>query len=197
MIRYVQAYRAQFGVEAFCRTLGATECGFMTSRGVRVAVARPRSDRSVRDEQLVSESARIHGANFLVCGVRKMHVAMRRAGWDVGRDQVARLMRLAGMQGARRDRKIFTTVFDPRILRPADLVQRRFAADGPGRLRVADITYVATWSGFAYAAFVPDVFSPHRGLGGVRIADHADPAHANPEHGGIHEHHGRHAHSSQ
>ena len=84
---------------------------------------------------------------------------MRRAGWDVGRDQVARLMRAAGVQGARRGRKIFTTVSDPRGPRPADLVERRFTADGPGRLWVADITYVATWSGFAYTAFVTDEFS--------------------------------------
>jgi len=159
MIRYVDEYRAQFGVEAICRTLRATECGFITARGFRAAVARPRSDRSVRDEQLVSEIARIHGANFSVYGVRKMHVAMRRAGWDVGRDQVARLMRVAGVQGALRGRRAFTTVSDPRSQRPADLVERRFAADGPGRLWVADITYVATWAGFAYTAFVTDVFS--------------------------------------
>ena len=159
MIRYVDAYRAQFGVEAICRTLRATECGFITARGFRAAVARSRSDRSLRDEQLVAEITRIHGANFSVYGVRKMHVAMTRAGWDVGRDQVARLMRVAGVQGARRGRKAFTTVSDPQSPRPADLVERRFAADGPGRLWVADITYVATWAGFAYAAFVTDAFS--------------------------------------
>lgn len=155
----MQTYRAQFGVEAICRTLRATECGFITARGFRAAMSRPRSKRAVRDEQLVAEITRIHSANFSVYGVRKMPVAMRRAGWEVGRDQVSRLMRKAGVQGARRGRKIFTTVSDPRGPRPADLVQRRFAADAPGKLWVADITYVATWSGFAYTAFVTDAFS--------------------------------------
>ena len=84
---------------------------------------------------------------------------MRRAGWVVGRDQVARLMRVAGLRGVRRGKKVFTTVTDPASMRPADLVERRFRADAPGQLWVADITYVPTWQGFAYAAFVTDVFS--------------------------------------
>ena len=159
MIRYVDAYRDQFGVEAICRTLGATECGFITSRGYRAAKTRPRSARSLRDEQLMIELERIHGDNYSAYGVRKMHHAMKRAGWTIGRDQVARLMRAAGLVGAVRGKKAFTTVSDRAGARPADLVRRRFRADGPGQLWVADITYVPTWSGFAYAAFVTDVFS--------------------------------------
>lgn len=168
MIRYVDQYRSRFGVEAICRTLAATECGFITSRGYRAAKTRPRSDRSVRDEQLVAEIARIHGANYSVYGVRKMHAAMRRAGWDVGRDQVSRLMRTAGVCGVRRGKKVFTTITDAAGLRPADLVERRFHADAPGQLWVADLTYVSTWQGFAYTAFVTDVF--HRKIVGWAVS---------------------------
>lgn len=159
MIRYVDQYRASFGVEAICRALGATGCGFITSRGYRAAKTRPVSARQVRDELLVGEIERLHVENFSVYGVRKMHAAMRRAGWQVGRDQVARLMRIAGVRGAGCGKKVFTTVTDPAASRPEDLVERRFTAHGPGQLWVADITYVATWQGFAYTAFVTDVFS--------------------------------------
>ena len=92
-------------------------------------------------------------------GVRKMHALLRRQGWDVGRDQTARLMRLAGVRGVKRSKRVFTTKPDPRIARPMDLVKRNFNAPAPRRLWVADITYVATWAGFAYVAFVIDVFS--------------------------------------
>ena len=89
MIRFIDEHRDQFGVEAICRVLSATECGFITSRGYRAAKARPASARALRDEALLPEIRRIHSENYSVYGVRKMHHAMRRAGWDVGRDQVA------------------------------------------------------------------------------------------------------------
>ncbi|UTT45000.1 IS3 family transposase [Micrococcus luteus] len=159
MIRFIDEHRDQFGVEAICRTLRATECGFITSRGYRAAKTRPASARALRDVLLLEEVKRIHAENYSVYGVRKMHHAMRRAGWEIGRDQVARLMRATGLQGVRRGRKPITT-------RPAgepdtrpDLVERRFAAEGPHRLWVADITYVRTISGFCYVAFITDVYS--------------------------------------
>ncbi|MEV8404207.1 IS3 family transposase, partial [Streptomyces niveus] len=95
MIAFIDEHRDQFGVEAICRTLRATECGFITSRGYRAAKTRPRSSRTLRDGILVEELRRIHAENYGVYGVRKMHHAMRRAGWQIGRDQVARLMRAA------------------------------------------------------------------------------------------------------
>ena len=157
MIRFIDEHRDQFGVEAICRVLSATECGFITSRGYRAAKARPASTRALRDEVLLPELRRIHAENYSVYGVRKMHHAMRRAGWDVGRDQVARLMRGAGLHGVRRGRKPVTT-------RPAqmpdarpDLVERRFTAEQPNRLWVADITYVRILAGFCYVAFITDV----------------------------------------
>lgn len=159
MIRFIDEHRDQFGVEAICRTLRATECGFITSRGYRAAKTRPASARALRDVLLLEEVKRIHAENYSVYGIRKMHHAMVRAGWQVGRDQVARLMREAGLQGVRRGRKPITT-------RPAgvpdarpDLVERRFAADRPHQLWVADITYVRTISGFCYVAFITDVYS--------------------------------------
>jgi len=159
MIAYIDQYRDHFGVEAICRTLRPTVRGFITSRGYRAAKKRAPSARDVRDLLLVPEVARLHAENYSVYGVRKMHAAMRRAGWQVGRDQTRRLMRLAGVQGARRGRTVFTTRSNPAQARPGDLVERDFTATRPRRLWVADITYVSTWAGFAYVAFVVDVYS--------------------------------------
>jgi len=108
----------------------------------------------------MEELTLIHWANYSVYGVRKMHAAMRRAGWEVGRDQVARLMRKAGLRGAIRGRKpITTTPASKAAGHFPDLVKRRFTADAPNQLWVADITFVVAWSGFAYVAFVTDAFS--------------------------------------
>ncbi|GAB2889308.1 hypothetical protein GCM10027027_00320 [Neomicrococcus lactis] len=89
MIRFIDMYRDRFGVEAICRTLGATECGFISSRGYRAAKSRPVSSRAQRDEFLIKEIKRVHAENHSVYGHRKMMHAMRRAGWDIGRDQTA------------------------------------------------------------------------------------------------------------
>jgi putative transposase len=159
MIRYINEHKDQFGVEAICRVLRPAVRGFITSRGYRAAKTRPPSARSLKDELLVPEIARLHDENYGVYGVRKMHALMRRRGWEVGRDQTARLMKIAGVQGVKRSKKVFTTKSDPAAVKPADLVQRHFKAEAPRRLWVADITYVATWSGFAYVAFVTDVYS--------------------------------------
>ncbi len=159
MIAFIDMHREQFGVEAICRILGATECGFITSRGYRAAKSRPACARSIRDEMLVEEVKRIHKENYSVYGVRKMWHAMRHAGWDVGRDQVARLMRIAGLQGVRRGRKPVTTCPGAGPDERPDLVERKFAADRPRQLWVADITYVRILAGFCYVAFITDVFS--------------------------------------
>ena len=159
MISYVQAYRDRFGVEAICRVLGATAGGFMTARGFRAAISRPRSDRAISDELIGDEIVRVHAANYSVYGVRKMHAVMRRTGWNVGRDQVGRIMKARSLQGARRGRRVFTTVTDESARRPSDLVERDFTATAPNRLWVSDMTYVPTWSQMAYVAFVTDVFS--------------------------------------
>ncbi|MCW1248599.1 IS3 family transposase [Acaricomes phytoseiuli] len=133
--------------------------GFLTSRGYRAAKIRPVSLRALSDEFLGAEIVRLHAENYSVYGVRKMHVLMSRAGWRIGRDQVGRLMSRNRLHGVRRAKKVFTTIIDPVSARPADLVNRQFSAKAPNRLWVSDITYISTWSGFAYTAFVTDVFT--------------------------------------
>ncbi|GAA3280023.1 hypothetical protein GCM10020260_03770 [Nesterenkonia halobia] len=110
MIAFIDAHRDHFGVEAICRVLGATDCGLLSSRGYRAATLRPTSARKVRDKLLISEIRKIHADNYGVYGYRKMHQAMRQSGWHIGRDQTARLMKAAGLEGgfvvaARRSRQ--------------------------------------------------------------------------------------------
>lgn len=159
MIRYVDTFKDQFGVEAICRVLAATECGFITARGFRAAKRRPLSARALSDQLLGAEIVRVHAENYGVYGVRKMHALMRRQGWLIGRDQTGRIMRSRGVAGVKRSKRVFTTKSDPAGVKPLDLVQRRFTATAPRMLWVVDVTYVATWSGFAYVAFVTDVHS--------------------------------------
>ncbi|MFE6647403.1 IS3 family transposase [Nocardioides sp. NPDC057772] len=160
MIRFIDEHRDHFGVEAICRVLGAAVRGFITSRGYRAAKTRVPSARRLRDGLLKPEVARLHAENYGVYGVRKMHALLKRQGWDIGRDQTARLMRELDLRGVKRSKKTFTTRPDKTgAALPKDLVNRDFTAPGPGRLWVADMTYVATWSGFAYVAFVTDVYS--------------------------------------
>src|SRR5690625_5804725 len=97
MIRYIDLYRDQFGVEAICRVLRVTERGFITSRGYRAAKTRPASHRQVRDAVLIPILKDIHQANYGVYGVRKMWHSMSRAGWMSGRDQCVRLVRKYGI----------------------------------------------------------------------------------------------------
>ncbi|MBK0418742.1 IS3 family transposase [Leucobacter sp. CSA1] len=159
MITFIDEHRDRFGVEFICRVLGAAVRRFLTSRGYRAAKTRPASVRQLRDELLVPEIQRLHAENYGVYGVRKMHALLQREGWEIGRDQTARLMRLAGVQGITRRAKVYTTRSGRGQELPGDLVNRVFTAPAPRCLWVADITYVATWSGFAYVAFITDVFS--------------------------------------
>ena len=159
MIRFIDEHRDRFGVEPICRVLRPAVQGFVTSRGYRAAKTRTPSARALRDDLLVPEVARLHAENYGVYGRRKVHALMRRQGWDIGRDQTERLMRLAGVRGVKKSKRVFTTKSDPKAVMPKDLVKRNFHAPVPRQLWVCDITYVATWSGFAYVAFVTDVFS--------------------------------------
>jgi putative transposase len=168
MIRFIEMHRDRFGVEAICRVLSATECGFLTARGYRAARIRPPSARRLSDELLGAEMTRLHAENYGVYGIRKMHALMRRQGWVIGRDQTARIMRARGLRGVRRSKRVFTTRPDPAACRPQDLVKRQFTAAAPRRLWVADITYVRTWQGFAYVAFVTDAHS--RRIAGWNVA---------------------------
>jgi transposase InsO family protein/pimeloyl-ACP methyl ester carboxylesterase len=153
-------HRDRFGVELICRVLKPAVQGLLTSRGYRGAtIGRPPSARRLWDELLVPQVARLHAENYSVYGRRKLHALMRRQGWNIGRDQTERLMRRAGVRGVRKSKREFATRPDKLAVLPSDLVNRRFTAPAPRRLWVCDVTYVATWSGFAYVAFVTDVYS--------------------------------------
>lgn len=160
MIRFIDQYRDRFTVEFICVTLNnEREGGFITSRGYRDAKRRGPSARTVRDMALVERIKKVHAANYSVYGVRKMWHALVRDGIEIGREQTARLMRLAGVRGKSKGAPPTTTrKAKTPDLRP-DLVNRNFTADAPNRLWVADITYVRTRKGFVYTAFVTDVFS--------------------------------------
>ena len=131
-------------------------------------VKREPSRREVCDEDLKREIARVHAANYGVYGARKVWLALNREGIVVARCTVERLMSELGLTGALRGRTKRTTIADPAAARPADLVNRRFGPPAPNRLWVADLTYVSTWSGFAYVAIVVDAYA--RRILGWRVA---------------------------
>lgn len=159
MIRYIDMYRHRFGVECICRGLAQTDGGFITSRGYRAAKTRPVSNRSVRDELSARHIRAVFDSNYQVYGRRKMWHALRRAGWPIGRDQVARIMKDLGICGKTRGRHRVTTRAASTADIRLDLVKRQFIAHAPNQLWVADMTYVRIRSGFAYTAFITDVFS--------------------------------------
>ncbi|WP_344597607.1 IS3 family transposase, partial [Actinomadura vinacea] len=121
--------------------------------------SRPASARAVRDERLKTEITRIHQDNYQVYGARKVWRQLQREGHQAARCTVERLMRGLGLTGARRGRKVRTTVRDDRHERAADLLRRDFTATAPNRRWVADFTHVTTWAGVVYVAFVVDIFS--------------------------------------
>jgi putative transposase len=153
MIAYVDANKDRFGVEPICTHLPIAPSTYYDAR------SRPPSARKLRDEQLKSEIARVHADNFGVYGARKVWRQLNRAGVVVARCTVRRLMRELGLQGIRRGAVRRTTIAHETAVRPADLVNRDFSATRPNQLWVADITYVATWSGLVYTAFIIDAYS--------------------------------------
>ena len=131
-------------------------------------VAREPSRRQLRDGELSEHIQRVYAANYGVYGARKVWLALNREGVAVARCTVERLMTQLGLAGAVRGRARRTTIADSAAVRPADLVSRQFAPPAPNRLWVADLTYVSTWSGFAYVAFVIDAYA--RRILGWRVA---------------------------
>jgi putative transposase len=131
---------------------------------------RPTSARARRDAELRPALVQLWEDNYRVYGARKLWKAARRAGHDVGRDQVARHMRAAGIVGVRRGKRVRTTKPDLTAGRHPDLVQRKFTAEAPNRLWVSDLTFVPTWAGVAYVCFIVDAYS--RMIVGWRVASH-------------------------
>lgn len=168
MIGFIDDHRDRFGVEPICAVLPIAPSTYFLHK-VQQHDATKRSARQRRDEALRESIQRVWDANQQVYGPRKVWRQLRRAGHRVARCTVERLMRDLGLRGAVRGRawKI-TTQADPTAARPTDLVERRFTATRPNQLWVADFTYVATWRGFVYVAFVIDVFA--RRIVGWRVS---------------------------
>jgi putative transposase len=153
MIAYIDQHKGRYGVEPICRVLPiAPSTYYQHTKG-------PRSARAVRDAQLKVEIRRVHAEHFGVYGARKVWRQLHREGIVVARCTVERLMSELGLEGVRRGKTHKTTTPNAAAARPADLVERDFSATRPNQLWVADLTYVATWSGFVYVAFVVDAFS--------------------------------------
>lgn len=165
MSAYVDENRARFGVEPICRTLGVSASAYYERRSGR------RSARAIEDERLLAEIRETHEKNYSAYGYRRIWKALLRAGERVPRCQVQRLMRENGIRGAkRRGRAWRTTKPDPEGRRSPDLVERDFTASGPDQLWVADLTYLRSWDGLSFLAFVIDVFS--RRVVGWQLASH-------------------------
>ena len=158
MNAFIDEHRARHGVEPICRALQVAPSAY------RRHAARQRdpallSERAQRDAQLLPQVQCVYDQNLQVYGADKVWRQLRREGTAVARCTVERLMRLRGLQGARRGKAVRTTVPDPKAACPRDRVNRQFKADRPNQLWVADFTYVSTWQGFVYVAFVIDVFA--------------------------------------
>jgi len=143
----------RWGVEPICAMLRIAPSTYWSAK------SRPPSQRALRDAVLLPILVALWVKNYSVYGRRKLTTAVRKAGHDLGRDQVARLMRSAGIRGASPARKRFTTHADPAAVRAPDLVKRNFTATAPNQKWVCDFTYCSTWSGIVYVAFVVDVYS--------------------------------------
>lgn len=158
MYTFIDTHRVEYGVEPICRVLQIAPSGYYEYRARQRDPSR-RPARAQQDETLREEIRRVWRENHEVYGPRKVWRQMRREGTPVARCTVERLMRAEGIQGVVRGRSVRTTVPDAGAERADDLVERQFTAERPNQLWVADFTYVATWHGFVYVAFVIDVFS--------------------------------------
>ena len=165
MSAFIDERRSDFGVEPICSTLGVSASAYYERATGR------RSARSVEDELLLERIREVHEANYCAYGYRRTWIALQRAGQEVGRGRVQRLMRKAGIQGAKRRGKAWrTTTPDPTAHRRPDLVERDFSAETPNRLWVGDFTYLRSWEGVSYFSFVIDAFS--RKVVGWQLASH-------------------------
>lgn len=155
---FIDQYRENYGVEPICDVLPIAPSTYHRYKWLERHPER-RSDRAKRDEVLCREIQRVWDANRRVYGARKVWKQLNRESIPVARCTVERLMGKLGLEGVRRGRRCVTTIPADLADKPLDLVNRQFTAAGPNRLWVADITHVATWSGFVYVAFVVDVYS--------------------------------------
>lgn len=164
---FIDAHREEYGVEPICRELPIAPSTYYEHKA-RQADPERLPPRLRRDQALMPEIRRVHEENFQVYGARKVWRQLHREAFVVARCTVERLMRAMGLTGVVRGRKCRTTIADEHENRLLDRVNRQFQASRPNALWVADFTFVATWAGFVYTAFVIDVFS--RRIIGWRVA---------------------------
>jgi putative transposase len=167
MITFIDDHRQVYGVEPICRVLPIAPSTYYQHVARRADPARQPA-RAQRDARLCGEIRRVWEENFQVYGVRKVWRQLAREGIQVARCTVERLMKKLGLRGVRRGRFIRTTVSDRSAPCPLDRVQRQFKAERPNALWVSDFTYVSTWQGFVYVAFIIDVFA--RRIVGWRVS---------------------------
>jgi putative transposase len=157
-VRFIEAHKSRFGVEPICTVLSEHGCPIAPSTYYE-ARHRAVSARAARDADLKVKIATAHKDNFGVYGARKVWLTLNREGTPAARCTVERLMKDLGLQGARRGKRVRTTIGNDAAARPTDLVGRDFNPLAPNRTWVADFTYCSTWSGMVYVAFVIDAYS--------------------------------------
>jgi putative transposase len=167
MVAFIDAHRAEHGVEPICKQLPIAPSTYYEHKA-RQADPERLPPRLQRDSVLIPEIQRVYEENFRVYGARKVWRQLRREAFGVARCTIERLMHSLGLQGVVRGRRCRTTIADEMAERPLDRVNRQFQASRPNELWVADFTYVATWAGFVYVAFVIDVYA--RRIIGWRVA---------------------------
>ena len=170
MIAFIDAHRGVYGVEPICRVLPIAPSTYH-AHAARAREPDRAPLRQKRDTALCQEIRRVFEGNFAVYGVRKVWRQLRREGISVARCTVARLMRRLGLKGVVRGKGMTTTVGDKAAPCPLDRVGRQFRAPAPNMLWLSDFTYVSTWQGFAYVAFIIDAFA--RRIVGWRVSRHA------------------------
>ncbi len=155
---FIDQHRDRFGIEPICKVLPIAPSTYFAHAARRLNPDL-RSDRAKRDAVLIPEVQRVHRENFEVYGVRKVWRQMRREGFDIARCTVQRLMKHLDLKGVVRGKVVRTTIANPATPCPLDHVNRQFKATRPNELWVSDFTYVSTWQGFVYVAFVIDVYA--------------------------------------
>ena len=167
MITFIDDHRETYGVEPICKVLPIAPSTYHAHVAKR-ADPEKLSARAKRDMVLKPEIARVFRENFEVYGIRKVWRQLQRESVNVARCTVERLMRSMGLQGVIRGKSVRTTISDKAVPCPLDHVNRQFNAPQPNMLWVSDFTYVATWSGFVYVAFVIDAYA--RRIVGWRVS---------------------------
>ena len=158
MKAFIDDHRAVYGVEPICKVLPIAPSTYY-AHAARQRHPDRQSPRSQRDAQLIPEIQRVWNENFQVYGVRKVWRQLRRERFEVARCTVQRLMRQLGLRGVIRGKSVRTTIPDRNVPCPLDHVRRQFRANRPNALWVSDFTFVSTWQGFVYVAFVIDVYA--------------------------------------